>query len=105
MLVRDAADPARSRILATAALGGIELYALDGQRLGRTPAGDVASVDVAYGVELQGKPHTVLAAVDTTDNRLREGDHRLIVADPSPSVLRLLQLTSLDERFLIEAAQ
>ncbi len=71
VLVLDAADPARSRILATAALGGLELYSLDGQRLGRTPAGDVASVDVAYGVELQGREHTVLAAVDTTDNRLR----------------------------------
>jgi len=48
---------------------------------------------------------TGIRAVVTTDNRLREGEHRLIVVDPSPSVLRLLQLTSLDERFLIEAAQ
>jgi anti-anti-sigma factor len=46
---------------------------------------------------------TGIRVVVTTDNRLREVDHRLVVVAPSPSVLRLLQLTSLDERFLIEA--
>jgi anti-anti-sigma factor len=47
---------------------------------------------------------TGIRVVVTTDNRLREDDHRLVVVDPSPSVLRLLQLTSLDERFLVEGA-
>lgn len=48
---------------------------------------------------------TGIRAIVTTDNRLRENDHRLVVVDPSPSVLRLLQLTSLDERFLIESGR
>lgn len=47
---------------------------------------------------------TGLRVVVSADNRMREGDHRLVVVDPSPSVLRLLQLTSLDERFAIEAS-
>jgi 3-phytase len=71
VLIVDAADPARSRILATAGLGGLQLFDLAGARLGSTPAGDVASVDVAYGLPINGQPATVLAAVDTTDNRLR----------------------------------
>ncbi len=45
---------------------------------------------------------TGLRVVVAADNRMRDGDHRLVVVDPSPSVLRLLQLTSLDERFDIE---
>lgn len=48
---------------------------------------------------------TGLRVVVAADNRLRDGDHRLVVVDPSPSVLRLLQLTSLDERFDIEGGQ
>lgn len=45
---------------------------------------------------------TGLRVVVAADNRMRDGAHRLVVVDPSPSVLRLLQLTSLDERFDIE---
>jgi anti-sigma B factor antagonist len=48
---------------------------------------------------------TGLRVVVAADNRMRDGDHRLVVVDPSPSVLRLLQLTSLDERFHIEGDQ
>lgn len=47
---------------------------------------------------------TGIRVVVTADNRLREQDHRLVVVHPSPSVLRLLQLTSLDERFVVEGA-
>lgn len=47
---------------------------------------------------------TGIRVIVTVDNRLRDAGHRLVVVDPSPSVLRLLQLTALDQRFLIETA-
>lgn len=47
---------------------------------------------------------TGIRVVVTADNRLREQDHRLVVVHPSPAVLRLLQLTALDERFVVEGA-
>jgi len=71
VFVLDAADPASSRIVGTAALEGLEVYDLAGKRVGSAPAGDVASVDVAYDVALGGAKATVLAALDTTDNSLR----------------------------------
>ncbi|MET0716950.1 MAG: phytase [Pseudoxanthomonas sp.] len=71
VLVRDASSPARSRIVATAALGGLEVYDLGGKRLGSTPSGEVAAVDVAYDVPLDKGKATVLAAIDTTTNSLR----------------------------------
>lgn len=70
VLVFDA-DAAKSRIVATTALGGLEVYDLAGKRLSTTEAGEVAAVDAGYKVMLGGQPTTVLAAVDTTDNRLR----------------------------------
>lgn len=48
---------------------------------------------------------TGLRVVVSADNRLRDADGGLVVVDPSPSVLRLLQLTSLDDRFRIESAR
>ena len=48
---------------------------------------------------------TGLRVVVSADNRLREAGGGLVVVDPSPSVLRLLQLTSLDDRFRIESAR
>jgi 3-phytase len=71
VLVLDAADAARSRIVATAALGGLEIYDLAGKRIGSAPSGEVASVDVAYDIAVTGRASTVLAAIDTTDNSLR----------------------------------
>jgi 3-phytase len=71
VVVLDAVAPERSRIVSTAALGGLQIHALDGRRIGAAEAGEVASVDVAYDVPVAGTPSTVLAAVDTTDNRLR----------------------------------
>jgi anti-anti-sigma regulatory factor len=38
------------------------------------------------------------------DNELRSRDRALVIVRPSPAVLRLLQLTSLDDRLRIEAA-
>jgi len=71
VLVRDAEKTGRSHIVATAALGGLEVYDLTGKRVGSTPAGEVAAVDVAYDVALGGRKATVLAAIDTTTNSLR----------------------------------
>ena len=72
VIVRNAAKPEDSHIVGTAALGGLEVYDLAGKRLGKTAAGEVASVDVAYDIALDSSTRaTVLAAVDTTDNRLR----------------------------------
>ncbi len=71
ILVRDAGNPGRSHIVATAALGGLEVYDLAGKRVGTTPSGEVAAVDVAYDVALRNGKATVLAAIDTTTNSLR----------------------------------
>jgi 3-phytase len=70
-LVLDAREPARSRVVATAGLGGLEVYSLQGKKVGGASGGELASVDVSYGVMLDGRDTTVLAAVDATDNRLR----------------------------------
>lgn len=71
VIVRNAVKPENSHIVGTAALGGLEVYDLAGKRLGKTTAGEVASVDVAYDIALGKTKATVLATVDTTDNSLR----------------------------------
>jgi len=45
---------------------------------------------------------TGIRAVIKADNELRARDHALVIVSPSPAVLRLLQLTSLDEHLRIE---
>lgn len=65
------ATPADNRIVATAGLGGLEVYDLSGVRTGATPAGEVGSLDVRYGFPLNGRPTTLIVASDTTDNSLR----------------------------------
>ncbi len=59
------------RVLGAGALGGLEVYATDGARLGATPAGESAGVDVSYGFNLNGAPVTVVASLDKTRNALR----------------------------------
>ena len=71
VLVRNAARPGQDHIVATAALGGLEVYDLSGKHVSTTPAGEVAAVDVAYGIALGKRTATVLAAIDTTTNSLR----------------------------------
>lgn len=70
VLVLDPVDATRSRIVATAALGGLELYDLAGRRLASVASGEVASVDAAYDAPVSGGG-ALLAAIDTTDNALR----------------------------------
>lgn len=71
VIVRHPSDAVRSRIVATAALGGLELYDLAGKRLGSVPAGEVAALDVGYGIALAGGQVDVVAAIDTIHNHLR----------------------------------
>ena len=71
IVVRNAQQAGRDHVVATAGLGGLEVYDLAGKRVGTTPSGEVASVDVAYGVKMGKRSATVLAAVDTTTNSLR----------------------------------
>jgi 3-phytase len=61
----------QNHVVAAAALGGLEVFGLDGARQGATQADEVAGVDVGYGFVLDGKPTTVLAAVESTSNSLR----------------------------------
>src|SRR5690606_19243124 len=58
------------RIVAATGLGGLELYALDGTRLGATPAGEVVAIDVGR-VPLGGGKATVVAALDASSHSLR----------------------------------
>ena len=67
-IVMDGAD---IRIVGATALGGLEVYNLAGERLSVAQAGEVAGVDVAYGYKVDGKPMTIVAAIDTTQNALR----------------------------------
>ena len=71
VLVLDAARPADSVIVATAGLSGLEVYGLDGQRRGSTPAGEAGSIDVRNGISINGRMTSLLVSTDTTDNTLR----------------------------------
>ncbi len=61
-LLYNAADPTRSVIAATGELGGLELYALDGQRRSALAGGET------YGVDVRGD---LIAVLDRKDGRLR----------------------------------
>jgi 3-phytase len=65
-LVRNPADPARSVIVASAKLGGLEVYDLAGQRLATIPGGEVYAVDTRD----DGR-RAVLAVLDRQAGRLR----------------------------------
>lgn len=71
VLARDAAKPAQSVLIATAALGGLEIYDLSGKRVRTTPAGEVASLAIAGDQPLGQRRVNVVAAIDTTGNFLR----------------------------------
>jgi 3-phytase len=60
-----------AHVVATAALGGLEVYDAGGKRQAVVGAGEAAGLAVGYGFPLQGKSTTVLAVADATDNRLR----------------------------------
>lgn len=59
------------RILGAANLGGLEVFGLDGARQGVVQIGEIIGVDVAYGVDIGGRPQTVVAAIDGQAHALR----------------------------------
>ncbi len=65
-LLHNPAAPEKSLIAATGEGGGLELYGLDGQRVGAIAGGEVYSVDVR---EHEGKP--LVALLDRKGGRLR----------------------------------
>jgi 3-phytase len=71
VMVATAGPSSPGHLVATAALGGLEVYNLGGKRQSSVAAGEVAGLDVSYGFPLAGKPSTVLATVDATSNSLR----------------------------------
>ena len=60
-----------SRIVGTAALGGLETYDAQGKRLSATAAGEAVSVDIVHDVALGGSRASVVAAIDGSRNGLR----------------------------------
>ncbi len=71
VVVKDARNPARSLVVGAAGSAGLEVYDLAGKRLSSTDAGEVVSVDVAYGVSMGKRTGNVLAAIDASSHRLR----------------------------------
>lgn len=67
----DAADPAKTRIVASGGLDGLLLFDPAGRRLGAVEAGEVGSTDLRQGVDLGFGPIDLVAATDTTTNSLR----------------------------------
>lgn len=68
VIVLEGAD---ARIIGATALGGLEVYDLNGALLSTTPAGEVTGIDVAYGFAMGDKQATIVAAIDITQNALR----------------------------------
>ncbi|HRP71463.1 MAG TPA: phytase [Luteimonas sp.] len=58
--------PDGNRIVSATARGGLELHTVDGRRVAAVAAGEVAAVDVAYGIGLGDDRITLVAAIDTT---------------------------------------
>lgn len=71
VLAVGAGGAADSRIVGAVALGGLEVYALDGRKVGHVDAGEAVALDVAYDVPLADGSATVVAAIDIQGHRLR----------------------------------
>lgn len=84
--------------------GELDAYsagALEELLSGRDTVGDVR-VDLS-GVTFIDS--TGIRAIVRADNELRAAERALIIQAPSAAVMRILELTSLDERFRIEPVQ
>lgn len=77
-------------IIGSAALGGLERYTAAGKRLASTPAGEAVAVAALEGISLGGRPATLVASIDGTDNSLRL--HRLDASGLHPINARPLPL-------------
>ena len=66
----DADDPANSLILGSGLEGGLELYGLDGARIGVMPDRPVSLVDIRYGFPLAGDVIDLILAYDPATTEL-----------------------------------
>lgn len=58
-------------VIGAARLSGLEVNGPDGEWLGSFAGGEAGGVDASYGFMLNGRPATIVAAIDTTHNALR----------------------------------
>lgn len=65
-LLIDATDPAESRILGAGLAGGLELYQLDGTRVGVMSDRPIGLVDVLYNFPLGGESVSLIVAYDVS---------------------------------------
>jgi 3-phytase len=82
-LLRNPSDPAKSVILASGELGGLEAYAMDGQRTGATPGGEV------YGVDVRDD---LIAVLDRREGLLRLSRYDFATGKTTPIDARPLKL-------------
>ncbi|HKX55652.1 MAG TPA: phytase [Xanthomonadales bacterium] len=69
-LLLDRESPADSRIVGAAGEGGIEVYALDGQRLYTDASRRVTLVDSHYNFDLAGQDTSLIVAIDAASSEL-----------------------------------
>lgn len=69
-LLLDSEQPANSRIIGAAGEGGIEVYALDGQRLYSDASRRVTLVDSHYNFDLAGQETSLIMAIDAASSEL-----------------------------------
>ena len=63
----NAIDPAKSLILGSGGEGGLEVYDLDGNRIGRVEGGAISLVDVRSNFSLAGETVGLVVAFDVAD--------------------------------------
>ena len=93
----DADDPANSLILGSGLEGGLELYGLDGARVGVMPDRPVSLVDIRYGFPLAGDVIDLILAYDPATTELVA--YRL---DESSKSLRQIQTPSITTEMDVE---
>lgn len=71
VVTADGETPPNARIVGTAELAGLEIYSLDGRRVGTTSAGEATGLDTRDGFTLDGRAGPLLVAADSTTNSLR----------------------------------
>lgn len=85
---RNAADPARSLIVATDKSWGLNVYDLSGALMASAPAGLVNNVDLRADVSIAGRPGVLVAASDRSKDPI--GQIALYALESSPVALRHL---------------
>jgi 3-phytase len=67
----DGSNHAQRRIVGTAELDGLEIYSLDGRRVGKTASGEAAGVDTRDRFRIGDGVGSLVVAADATTNSLR----------------------------------